>query len=62
MIAVWILAYVIVAILTYVFFDKKTKQSKFNKVWFSIFWPTVVIFYVIYSAVVGIIKFLKKKK
>lgn len=45
MIAIWTLAYVIVAILTYVFFDKKTKQSKINKVWFSIFWPAVVVIY-----------------
>ena len=57
MIVIWTLAYVIVAILTYVFFDNKTKQSKFNKVWFSIFWPAVWIFYVVYS----LFGLLKKK-
>ena len=42
---------------TYEVFDKTTKQSTFNKIWFTLFWPVV-------SITVGvsmIVKLFKKK-
>lgn len=45
--------YVLGIVPTYLFFDKKTTQSKFNKVWFSIFWPAVVALY-------ALLKLIKK--
>ena len=50
---VLLMVYVLGIIPTYLFFDKKTTQSKFNKVWFSIFWPAVAAFY-------AILKLIKK--
>ena len=35
----------------YIFFDKKTSYSKFNKIWFSAFWPAVIMSYFIYLVV-----------
>lgn len=49
---VLLMVYVLGIIPTYLFFDKKTTQSKFNKVWFSIFWPAVVVI----SAILKLIK------
>ena len=43
--------YVIGMFPTYKFLDKKTTQSKFNKVWFSIFWPAVLVFYLLNSII-----------
>ena len=59
---VWIVLLVIYALgifPTYLYFDKMTDQPMFNKVWFSIFWPVVALFAVIYYSVVLIKKFKK---
>ena len=58
MVAILILLYVLGAVPTYVLFDKTTEQSKFNKIWFSVFWPAVSVFYLIYL----IVDFVKNKK
>ena len=59
---VWIVLLVIYALgilPTYLYFDKKTYQPIFNKVWFSLFWPAVALFAVVYYSVVLIKKFKK---
>lgn len=38
-----ILLYVLGFVPTYFLFDETTKQSTFNKIWFSLFWPVVSI-------------------
>jgi hypothetical protein len=59
---VWIVLLVIYALgilPTYLYFDKKTDQSMFSKVWFSYFWPAAALFAVVYYSVVLIKKFKK---
>ena len=38
-----IVLYVLGMVPTYEVFDKTTTQSKFNKIWFTVLWPTVAI-------------------
>lgn len=38
-----ILLYILGIVPTYCLFDETTKQSTFNKIWFSLFWPVVSI-------------------
>jgi hypothetical protein len=38
-----ILLYVLGMVPTYVVFDETTSQPKFNKIWFTLVWPTVAI-------------------
>ena len=52
-----IVLYVLGMIPTYEVFDKTTKHSKFNKVWFAIFWPAVALMH----PVVNISCLFKKK-
>lgn len=46
-----IILYIIGIISTYKFLSKRTTQSKFNKAWFSIFWPAVLVFYFVNSII-----------
>ena len=49
-----ILLYLFGMVPTYCLFEEATKQSTFNKVWFTIFWPAVSMIY-------PIILLMKKK-
>lgn len=57
MIALAAVLYVLGMVPTYEVFDKTTEQSKFNKVWFTLFWPAVSV-----AAGVSMIAKLFKKK
>lgn len=55
--ALAIVLYVLGMIPTYEMFDKTTEQSKFNKIWFTIFWPAVSMIH----PVLKIVSLFKKK-
>ena len=40
--------WLIFGIITYIIFDKKSKKSVLEKIWFSCLWPCTWILYVLY--------------
>ena len=57
MIALAAVLYVLGMVPTYEVFDKTTKQSTFNKIWFTLFWPAVSVA----AGVSKIVSLFKKK-
>lgn len=55
-----ILLYILGMVPTYVVFDETTSQPKFNKVWFTLFWPPVAILQLGVWMVNGIKSLIKK--
>ena len=63
-----IMLYVLGMVPTYVVFKETTSQSTFNKIWFTVLWPTVAILQgvvsttkVVKSAISKIKSWFKKK-